>query len=372
MRRLFLFLFLMVLCLPLKAQSMVRYVTFYPVPYGSHENVKVSGKAILNARDGAHTTVMSAVKIPGIPTFEGILDLKSLSQEVFTATQIKTGNSAPSAPYGVASFDVNDSMDVDSIDGQLNDIYVASYVEPQSSITLVDSSTSPAINQPLTELASCKTSASWKALRLKGSEECHYYLICGGADNENTGCRGMDSMCGEETGAGAWYKDVCWNNYPFTCGNVLNSEGEVTDPVPAGNDYGWQFTCLCPNGSWVQPNQNHWTNNPSTVTQACSGGLFPPEERERSVPINDPGMNEESCLSTHYRDLCKNMVNNYSGNRKCAATKSCNGTWEDKTYECYGELISSEVTYSNNTCTCTFKYTWYPDANCRRGQMLSI
>ena len=111
---LFPLLFLLVL-MPLNAQKVVKYITFYPIPYGSHETITVEkvgasakeGRAYINARDESFTVVNGNFIYPNASYFKGNLSLHNANNNTVLGTstgQIKSGNGADAPSiYGVTS-----------------------------------------------------------------------------------------------------------------------------------------------------------------------------------------------------------------------------------------------------------------------------
>ncbi len=373
MRRLFLFLFLIALSLPLKAQGVVRYVTFFPVPYASHQTVKVqnmgtkTGKAYLNARNDSNTTVSGVMFVGSSekkinPVFDGNLDLNSDSAT--NLTNLVSGTStATITDYGEAVFDVNATTGViiENIDVAPREVFTSGVVD------IADAASSKYGAFSLSGLFCnsegnencCTKGVEWMPLRLSGSQECNYYLTCGGGNSDLTGCNNLeDDWC-----YGAWYQNACYQESPYNCSNVNTSENTESF-APDGSNDGWTYTCLCPNRDTVTLRQYQWMNNPTEVIQACADKQVPFFDVTRTVDL-EPGISESSCMGQHYVDLCSNAIP--SSLPKCATRKSCN-TRDDlevepalsgTNFDCYEKIVSSQVSYSDNVCKCTIVYTWY-------------
>lgn len=177
-RLLVLFLFVLFF-VPLNAQRMVKYVTFYPVPYGSHQRLNVTDNAIISGRDQGESVIAGKLAVPTSPTFEGtvLLDVPSGTQ-VFVGSGIRSGDVDTGTIYGDAYITGPDTS-LENLDNVITNAYVADTANVNYS-SIFD-------GKSLSDLPNCGDSVpSWKALRLKGSEECKYYLTCSGSGD--TGC----------------------------------------------------------------------------------------------------------------------------------------------------------------------------------------
>ena len=59
------------------AQRMVKYITFYPVPYGSHESLSVEAEFMVNMGNEMTSEVGGEVYIGGDSDFEGFLGISA-------------------------------------------------------------------------------------------------------------------------------------------------------------------------------------------------------------------------------------------------------------------------------------------------------
>lgn len=177
MKKVFLIFAVLFLAGPLCAQRIIRYITFYPVPYGSHSSLNVEDMLMMNMSNEAFSKVTGDFSVEGKSEFEGFVNISAASNE-----EVKTGG------YIVSGSGALDSYGVADLQG---DIYISEIYN--NYIPLVNVSGVSYFNgsklffngHSLSDLSKC-SSPSWKALRLKGSEECKYYLTCGGGGA--TGC----------------------------------------------------------------------------------------------------------------------------------------------------------------------------------------
>ena len=164
---------------PLNAQHMVKYVTFYPVPYGSHQNLNVTDTAVISGRDGGESVIAGTLSVPSSPLLEGsvLLNVQSGTQLSINSA-IRSGNIDTATTYGEAYMTGTD-ISLNNFDEAIKDVYAADTANVNSSVIYDDNT--------LSKLLDCGDGEpSWKALRLKGSEECKYYLTCSGSGD--TGC----------------------------------------------------------------------------------------------------------------------------------------------------------------------------------------
>ncbi len=192
---------------PLNAQHMVKYVTFYPVPYGSHQNLNVTDTAVISGRDGGESVIAGTLSVPSSPLLEGsvLLNVQSGTQLSINSA-IRSGNIDTATTYGEAYMTGTD-ISLNNFDEAIKDVYAADTANVNSSVIYDDNT--------LSKLLDCGDGEpSWKALRLKGSEECKYYLTCGGSGN--SGCEEAPDL--SQCEFGPWII-MDSNDKSDTCGN---------------------------------------------------------------------------------------------------------------------------------------------------------
>ena len=179
MRKIILSFLFVLFFIPLNAQRVIRYITFYPVPYGSHQNLNVSDTTILNASNGGKTIVSGGLSVSSAPNFEGsaFITVEGNDMAVQTLGTIRSGDSED-VSLGIANITGPNTI-VQELDNSLSYAYIANTSELGADTRYGSVSFSA--------LPNCGyANPSWKALRLKGSEECKYYLTCGGEGD--SGC----------------------------------------------------------------------------------------------------------------------------------------------------------------------------------------
>lgn len=245
MKKYIFILALLLLVGPVNAQRVVKYITFYPVPYGSHERLNVEEEFMVNMGNDMTSEVGGEVYIDGVSDFEGFLDISAGSgaNTVSTGT-IRSGNVSGSV-YGTA--DLQGSTFITNVNTN-NTLFSANVagVSMLMSNTLVG-------GKSIANLLNC-SSPSWRSLRVKGSEECKTYLTCGGSGD--TGCAEPPAI-------------ICETNYCLdstnTCrpkpsttrscvGNVANAISGTqyrTTACSPGTGWSltmWRGTCTCASG----------------------------------------------------------------------------------------------------------------------------
>lgn len=207
MRKFAFFVLLCALFAPLNAQRMVKYITFYPIPYGSHDRLDVKNTAIISGRDGGKSEVAGRLTVPGAITLDGILRLKETGgSNVTTTGAIRSGDVNTVMAYGRADL-IGPSNTVEALDNNVDYAYVAEETSVNSNVKIG--------SYALTNLAGgCASTPNWCPLRLKGSEECKYYLTCGSCNEASNGCDAPDLP---ECEFGPW--QIGPANIQDTCGD---------------------------------------------------------------------------------------------------------------------------------------------------------
>lgn len=285
MKKYIFILALLLLVGPVNAQRVVKYITFYPVPYGSHERLNVEEEFMVNMGNDMTSEVGGEVYIDGVSDFEGFLDISAGSgaNTVSTGT-IRSGNVSGSV-YGTA--DLQGSTFITNVNTN-NTLFSANVagVSMLRSNTLVG-------GKSIANLLNC-SSPSWRSLRVKGSEECKTYLTCGGSGD--TGCAEPPAI-------------ICETNYCLdstnTCrpkpsttrsclGNVPNSTGGTqTRSVSCSSGIGWAITlwsgtCTCASGyTWNASTGSCIYVNPCKISSCPSGQHLVNAGTERCCCEND-------------------------------------------------------------------------------------
>lgn len=215
------FLFILFI-VPLNAQRMIKYITFYPVPYGSHQKLNVTNTAIISGRDGGESVIAGRLSTPSSPTFEGtvLLDLESGTQ-LSTNGTIRSGDMGTVTSYGIANI-TGPNNTISNVDNIISNAYVADVSNINSSALLGGIS--------LSNLPNCGDNIpAWKALRLKGSEECKFYLTCSGSGD--TGCEKAPDL--PECDFGPWI--MATTDIIDTCGDSRRQGCVQTSPCGASD-----------------------------------------------------------------------------------------------------------------------------------------
>ena len=276
-------LFLFVL-LPLNAQRMIKYITFYPVPYGSHASLTVANEFMINmgtdTEDKAYKTEIEGdFSVAKESAIEGFADIRGEGRLTTTGT-VKSGND-PSGGYD---------------DSKAYSTYGTTYLrDPNQTLQSLTSTSSSSFNASktfldgvnLNNLSACASDAQWVSLRLKGSQDCKMYLTCGGSGS--TGCTTPIFSCK----SGYCMEDgicVLPASTTRTCSSayanaVSGRQYRTASCTGSGWTYGsWQGKCTCASGySWnsysgctCQPDKVYCQGMPITVAQAstCYHGIW--------------------------------------------------------------------------------------------------
>ena len=261
------------------AQRMVKYITFYPVPYGSHESLSVEAEFMVNMGNEMTSEVGGGVYIGRDSDFEGFLDiLAGLGANTVSGGTIKSG-SGNSGSYGYAYWNGNSTYSsitlTERIDNNPPNTLPYAYASDLSTWT----TSNILYNTTMSNLPFCRATPSWKALRLKGSEECKYYLTCGGSGNsgcENPPaincppnyCLNEANVC-ESKPATATY---CRGFIPNASSGVLQRAVTCT-PGSGWSQGAWTGTCTCAAGYiWNQANLScDYVGNPCPITSCPAG-----------------------------------------------------------------------------------------------------
>ena len=244
MRKNILILALLLLVGPASAQRAIKYITFYPVPYGSHANLNVEEEFMVNMGNEMTSSVGGEFYVDKNSEFEGFVDISAGSgANTATTGSIRSGDSEQ-AIYGLADLQGNTFINKMN-SNNISTVRVAGVSNINSTAYLGGKSLSGLLN--------C-SNPTWQALRVKGSEECKYYLTCGGSG---------DSGCAQPP------QIVCETNYCLdstnTCrpkpsttrscvGNVANAISGTqyrTTACSPGTGWSltmWSGTCTCASG----------------------------------------------------------------------------------------------------------------------------
>ncbi len=270
--------------LPLNAQRMIKYITFYPVPYGSHASLTVANEFMINmgtdTEDKAYKTEIEGdFSVAKESAIEGFADIRGEGTLTTTGT-VKSGNDAFGG-YGKA-YSVSNTT-------YLNNAGAASRIESVSSSGSASFNASKTFlnGVRLDKLSACASGAQWRSLRLKGSQDCKMYLTCGGSGS--TGCTTPIFSCK----SGYCMEDgicVLPDSTTRTCSSaysnaVSGTQYRTASCTASGWTYGsWYGKCTCASGySWnsysgctCQPDKVYCQGMPITVAQAstCYHGIW--------------------------------------------------------------------------------------------------
>lgn len=343
MKKLFILLLPLLFCTPLNAQRLIKYTTFFPTPYGSHENIVVdvdrkneyvdgqnkiyvngkeytrSGNAYLNT-GGSYSQQVVTESVPNLGNvfkYDGslnsgtivsgdlniakegvqgaIMDIEGLllvTKETASAdfSNITIGNGPKDEINGQANFN-------GLVDGALARASgAANYTNIIGEVTLNKD------NAQYSKLAECNGVVRVLPLRLKGTEECRYYLTCGYVTNMNWQdgqCGVPDVYCGKnssnqhlcEVGNGYCIRSQSESR---ACSNVItNSIGTQYRYRYCQNNVGniwgnwgeWTGTCSCPSGYELHGNacvkELTWncTFQSHGGASSCQNNRFSPGDR---------------------------------------------------------------------------------------------
>lgn len=239
-------LFLFVL-LPLNAQRMIKYITFYPVPYGSHANLTVAQEFMINmGTDTESQTYKTEVKgdfsVALDSELEGFADIRG-GGALSTTGAVRSGNTEEVSLTGKA-YSLSGYTYLTSSGQTIPSLTSASSSSFNGAKTLLGST-------QLNKLAGCTSAAQWRSLRLKGSQDCKMYLTCGGSGS--TGCTTPIFSC--KSGYCMEY-GVCTpkGSTSQSCrGNVPNAISGMCYRTPSCTASGWSYTawrctCTCKTG----------------------------------------------------------------------------------------------------------------------------
>lgn len=263
--------------LPLNAQRMIKYITFYPVPYGSHASLTVAHEFMINmgtdTEDKAYKTEIEGdFSVARESAIEGFADIRGEGTLTTTGT-VKSGNDAFGG-YGKAY----------SVSGNtyLNNAGAAYRIESVSSSGSASFNASKTLlnGVRLDKLSACASGAQWRSLRLKGSQDCKMYLTCGGSGS--TGCTTPIFSC--KSGYCMEY-GVCVgpDSTSQRCvGNVPNAISGMCYRTASCTASGWSYTawrctCTCKtgytwNGSYCLPPIPEDCSCPAGYHKVMQGG----------------------------------------------------------------------------------------------------
>lgn len=275
-------LFLLAL-LPLNAQKTIKYITFYPVPYGNHANLTVEKELMINMGTDTEsqfykTEIQGNLSVAKESDIQGFAEIKSDVGSISSTGQIRSGNAVLGA-YGTAYSPSNITY--------LQNTGAAQSISQVSSGNSVFTGSKTILGSTrLDKLAGC-SSAQWRNLRLKGSQECKMYLTCGGSGD--TGCTTSSLSC--KTGY-CLEDGLCVRpeSTTRTCSSaysnaVSGTQYRTATCTASGWSYSsWYGNCTCASGySWnsysgctCQPDKVYCQGMAITVAQAstCYHGIW--------------------------------------------------------------------------------------------------
>lgn len=271
--------------LPLNAQRMIKYITFYPVPYGSHASLTVAHEFMINmgtdTEDKAYKTEIEGdFSVAKESAIEGFADIRGEGTLTTTGT-VKSGNDAFGG-YGKAySVSSTTYLNNAGVTGRIESVRSSGSASFNASKTLLN-------GIKLDKLAGCTSSAQWASLRLKGSEECKAYLTCGGSGD--TGCTKPTFSCktgycfeSDECVRPSVTTQTCSGNYSNA---VSGTRYRTASCTSSGWSYSaWQGDCTCASGySWnsysgctCEPDKVYCEGMPRTVNEKCYHGIWSQE-----------------------------------------------------------------------------------------------
>lgn len=228
MRKFAFFVLLCALFAPLNAQKMLKYITFYPIPYGNHDRLNVTNTAIISGRDGGESEIAGRLTVPGSVDLNGVLRFSKTGGNNISANKIRSGDVDTPMSYGRADL-AGPSNTIEASDSVLEYAYASEGTSVNSNAKIG--------SYALTNLVGgCSSNPNWCPLRLKGSEECKYYLTCGSCNEASNGCDAPDLP---ECEFGPW--QIGPANIQDTCG-ASQREGCI-QTHPCGAD-GFPCTAL--------------------------------------------------------------------------------------------------------------------------------
>ena len=272
--------------LPLNAQRMIKYITFYPVPYGSHASLTVANEFMINmgtdTEDKAYKTEIEGdFSVAKESAIEGFADIRGEGTLTTTGT-VRSGNDADA--FGV-------------YDSKAYSTYGTTYLrDPNQTLQSLTSTSSSSFNASKTflngvnlgNLSACASGAQWASLRLKGSQDCKMYLTCGGSGRD-TGCEKPIFSCKRgycmEDGICVLPKSTTRTCSSAYANAVSGTQSRTASCTGSGWTYGsWYGKCTCASGySWnsysgctCQPDKVYCQGMPITVAQAstCYHGIW--------------------------------------------------------------------------------------------------
>ena len=281
--------------MPLNAQKVVKYITFYPIPYGSHQTLTVekvgsnekTGKMFINASDDSTTSIIGSLSISAIDKnasdYDGNLTVSNNGTDVLQTTgQIKSGNDiSPITSYGKTT--VYDTAATNSsVINNMDSISIISVAD--TAILKADSTVD---SQSLANLPACTQPVTWSHLRLEGSEECKLYLLCGsggtgdgcsvGSSNCAAGQCWNGTGCDSNPGSAKKYNGRCYyvcRDSAWTCitGSGWNCANKDFDPKQTGTYNRWVYTSAPNNSNPAVAIMPASTCKSSTVAYFSAGG----------------------------------------------------------------------------------------------------
>lgn len=241
MKKYIIFFFLCLFVLPLHAQRIIKYVSFYPVPYASHDTKiyvadpqayadagllgemdpgliqgddnKDKSLAVLNASNNSSTDIKGGLLTPenqsdgsasfkakaltinqrsgGTTTFGETKPNIKAGSTVFPAFIIPTGDTY--VHYNNNDGTTNGTAEILSLVSSALPIGTDFAFKTAETNVIANTTAVSGLNKSLSNIAdcdcsgisNCKIDPQWMRIKLKGSEECKQYLVCSYNKNNN-------------------------------------------------------------------------------------------------------------------------------------------------------------------------------------------
>lgn len=400
MKKYLLFFLFSLIVLPLNAQRIVKYVSFYPIPYGSHQTIKVlpddrfanSGKAVINSGgtpscnsytgEGSTAKCLFPEYTPTTTNIGGILSIAlptpefSATDNSYFAGKLVIGRRDDIYAISGADFN-NDTFKLYSGNGSSGTVTSMESLSSEEKESLSKSTTyitgpvdivmdgheysssggdatiknvntpkfdhitaGTAVLKPNMKYSSskvtfganpsgCAGTGVVKSLRLQGSEECKYYIVCSSSGATDKSC--STNRC---------------SDYGVTY--CFNKDHKCVEPDKPSSFNGWSF-------------------DGSTFTASCSGNITGATGGSITVSIKCypfKGWTKKSDYTYNYSCTCQKGYYWSTYYNKCLKY-SINSTTYTSTFkkdgdktaisQCETALNSSEGSYYG----VTGKISWY-------------
>ena len=321
MKKYILFFILCLFVLPLNAQRVIKYVSFYPVPYGSHdtdvyvldpeeyssrgmlsdnidvnniqgESNKTQSTAVLNASRGSNTTISGDFILPENQS-DGKASFKAkslkISQKDFSTNTY--GNTKPNivagaSPIGPAlvigtgnTFVSNGTAEILGSTGLLlsSTIFKAESTEVTANASATDkfgqSFKNIADGCNCDGISNCGYVRGWKQIRIKGSEKCKQFLVCSyNTSKPDNSCQDPASVCHGSCDRKCYTSAGQCKGFPqYIFPITLNGKSIVfsinSSNYSCSNDtYRWTFNCR----DYANGNSNELSETFGTITATLS------------------------------------------------------------------------------------------------------